>query len=197
MDIDNGAYSREAASIAPLKFWIDYEDVQGKPGEPREVEWCQYVKKGGNGATTNEKIARLKKSPELWPPLEKAYDAWKKGQEEPADGTPLAVWPGVNSAQADRLRGLHIRTVEDVAGMNDADMDRLGMGARSLRDKAKAFVLAKQGQAQIAEAMADKDKQISALTEQVAELSASVKALAEAQGMTEQRGPGRPRKAAA
>jgi hypothetical protein len=181
--------------IRPLRFYHEYEDVPGKPGEPREVEWCEWVKVGGNGATTNEKVARLQKT-DLWPFLERAYAAWKKGQEEPTDGTPLAAWAGVNAAQADRLRSMHVRSVEDVARLTDADLEKIGMGARALREKAKAFVANKTGSAKIEEALAARDKENMDLKAEVAALQKTVRELADQAGLQEKRGPGRPPKAA-
>jgi hypothetical protein len=194
MDIDNSAYNRERPNIAVLRFWIEYEDVAGKPGEPREVHMVEWVKKGTNGATTCEKVARSFKDGAMKDIIEPAYKSWLKGQEEPTDGTPLSAWPGVNPAQADRLKALHLRTVEDVAGMNDADMNRVGMGALALRDKARAFVAAKKDTAPLAEAMAKKDAEIAELRAQLAEVTDTMDKLAAANNMPRR---GRPPKAEA
>jgi hypothetical protein len=193
----NEPQGQGAPRIRVTKFWTAYEDVQGKPGEPNAVDWCEWVKVGGNGATTQEKVARLKKSEELWPVLERAYEHWKKGQDEPVDGTPLAAWAGVNSGQADRLKLMHVRTVEDIAALTDSDLEKIGMGARSMREKARAFIANKQGSAKIEEALAVRDAENAALKAQIEELTSTVKALAAQAGMTERRGPGRPPKQAA
>ena len=194
MDIDRTAYERERPNIAVLRFWTEYEDVPGKPGEPREVHMVEWVKKGTNGATTCEKVARALKSDAMREIIDPAYKAWLKGQEEPTEGTPLSAWPGVNPAQADRLKALYLRTVEDVAGMNDADMTRVGMGALALRDKARAFVAAKKDMAPLAEAVAKKDAEIADLRAQVAELIENMDKLAAANNMPRR---GRPPKAEA
>jgi hypothetical protein len=196
MDFDrNAASDRDRPHIAVLKFWIEYEETKAKIGEPVEVHWAEWVKKGGNGATTCEKVSRLKKDQVLWPSIERSYEAWLKGQEEPVSGTALSAWPGVHTAQADRLKLMHIRTVEDVAAMTDADLDKIGMGARALRDKARAFIQAKQGEAQIAAALSERDATIAAQSAELEELRATVDALAAKAGL-EKRGPGRPRNAA-
>ena len=197
MDFDrNAASDRDRPHIAVLRFWTEYEEVKGKPGDPVEVHWAEWVKKGGNGATTCEKVSRLKKDQVLWPSIERSYDAWLKGQEAPVSGTPLSAWPGVHTAQADRLKLMHIRTVEDVAGLTDADLDKIGMGARALRDKARAFMQAKQGEAQIAAAMVERDEENARLKSEVEELRTTVAELAAKAGL-EKRGPGRPAKTAA
>lgn len=197
MMIDGQAFNRDAPQIAVLRIWTDYADVPGKPGDTREVHMCEWVKKGGNGATTCEKISRLEKDQALWPIVEPAYRAWLKGQEEPTTGTALSAWPGVNSAQADRLKLMHIRTVEDVAAMTDADLEKVGMGARALRDKARAFMQAKQGDAQIAAALSERDATIAEQARELEELRATVETLAAKAGLEPKRGPGRPAKSAA
>jgi hypothetical protein len=197
MMIDSQATNRERPHVAVLRIWTEYDDVPGKPGEVTECHWMEYVKKGSNGASVTEKVRRIEKTnAALWEVVEGSYRAWLKGQEDPVDGTPLAAWPGVNPAQADRLKLIHVRTVEDVAALTDADLDRVGMGARSLRDKARAFIEAKKGSSIVAEAMAEKDRQIAELMQNVADLTATVKDLADRAGVTEKRGPGRPPKAA-
>lgn len=185
-----------APRIRVLAFRVDYEDVPGKPGEPRPVEWCEWVKVGGNGAVTNEKVSRLEKDQILWPVIRGAYESWKKGQEEPVSGTALAAWAGVNAAQADRLKLMHIRTVEDIAQLTDADLEKIGMGARAMREKARAFVANKQGSAKIEEALADRDATIANQAAELAELRATVAELAAKAGLEPKRGPGRPPKAA-
>jgi len=196
MMIDGNAFDRDKPQIAVLRIWTEYADVPGKPGDTREFHMCEWVKRGGNGATTCEKIARLEKDQALWPMIEPAYKAWLKGQEEPTTGTALSAWPGVNPAQADRLKLMHIRTVEDVAAMTDADLEKVGMGARAMRDKARAFMQAKQGEAHIAAAMVERDEENARLKSEVEELRATVAELAAKAGL-EKRGPGRPAKNAA
>jgi hypothetical protein len=197
MMIDAQATNRERPHVAVLRIWTEYDDVPGKPGEVTECHWMEYVKKGSNGASVTEKVRRIEKTnAALWEVVEGSYRAWLKGQEDPVDGTPLAAWPGVNPAQADRLKMIHVRTVEDVAALTEADLDRVGMGARALRDKARSFIEAKKGSSIVAEAMAEKDRQIAELMQNVADLTATVKDLAEKAGVTEKRGPGRPPKAA-
>ena len=194
MEFDRTAYERDRPNIAVLKFWTEYEDVAGKPGEPREVHMVEWVKKGTNGATTCEKVARALKDNGLREVIDPPYRSWLKGQEEPAEGTSLSAWPGVNPAMADRLKALHLRSVEDVAGMNDADMVRVGMGAGALRDKARAFVSAKKDAAPLAEAVAKKDAEIAELRAQIAELTETMDKLAADKGLPRR---GRPPKAEA
>jgi len=171
--------SKKDIAIAPVKFWTAYEQDPAKPGHLRSVDYVRWTRKGSNGATTDEKIARLSKkrdgfSDPIWDALQPYYDAWKKGQEAPANGTPLAAWPGCSPEMAESLKLLHLLTVEDVADMNEATLERVGMGARAMRDQARAFVKAQEGQAVIAVAMAEKDKQLQTQADQIAELQRTV-----------------------
>lgn len=68
------------------------------------------------------------------------YHAFKAGQAEPELGLSVRQWPSLSKAQAENLIAAGVRTVEDVAVMNEPTMQRVGMGARELKGKAKAYV---------------------------------------------------------
>lgn len=76
-----------------------------------------------------------------WERIKPAYDAWKKGQEMPQTGTPLGVWHGLTVEQADVLRAMGIRSVEEFADLSDGIIGRISFpGARELQVSAKAFL---------------------------------------------------------
>jgi hypothetical protein len=66
------------------------------------------------------------------------------GSQEQIIGTPIEQWPLVTRSQADELKGIKFRTVEDVANCSDQQLQRIGMIAgmspHSFREKAKAFL---------------------------------------------------------
>jgi hypothetical protein len=72
-----------------------------------------------------------------WP---EQYAAFKAGQEPSTDGTPLEEWPALGKAQVLELKHVGFRSVEDVAGMGDIAIQRIGMGARALKERAAAFL---------------------------------------------------------
>jgi hypothetical protein len=72
-----------------------------------------------------------------WP---KEYEAFKAGREPVLNGTPIEEWPALNRAQVAELKYLNFRTVEEIADANDLSLQRIGMGGRTLRDRAKAFL---------------------------------------------------------
>jgi hypothetical protein len=87
-----------------------------------------------------EQIAR-------WP---KEYAAFKENREAPLEGTPLGDWPNsqMTAAKAEELAYFHIKTVEQLAAVNDLQLQNLGMGARQLRESAIKFLdVAKNGTA--------------------------------------------------
>lgn len=162
--------TQQVPNIAVVDITRDHEPADDK-GNYREVHWITWAIKGGGGKTNRDKASRIKKTePLLWEVMEPIYERWCKGQEAPEEGTPLDVWPAVTKGQVEILKSLHIRTVEDVAGMNDAAMQRFGMGARALRDKAAAFVEAKEGEAVLAEKLAKRDEVIARLEERIEDL---------------------------
>lgn len=68
------------------------------------------------------------------------YEAWKKGLELPVDGTPILGWGMISPAQQKMLIGIRIRTVEDLAKINDEGVRSVGMGAVDMKQKAAAWL---------------------------------------------------------
>lgn len=68
------------------------------------------------------------------------YEEWKKGNEMPENGTPLKMWPAITPADIAVLHAAKIFTVEDLAALPDAGFNLVGMGARALREKARAWL---------------------------------------------------------
>ncbi|MEM6833290.1 MAG: hypothetical protein AAF562_06665 [Pseudomonadota bacterium] len=69
-----------------------------------------------------------------------SYEAFKDGQDDFISGTPLAVLQGMTDARREELKALKIRTVEQLAGLPDAALKKMGMGAREIQESAKAFL---------------------------------------------------------
>lgn len=70
-----------------------------------------------------------------------AYQLFQMGKPLPVIGTPIEQLPGVGPSLAHHLKGLLLRTIEDVAGITDENtLSAIGMGARDLVNRAKAFI---------------------------------------------------------
>lgn len=99
------------------------------------------------------------------------YQAWKALQERPVEGTPLVHWAALDAASMAELNEMKIRTVEQLAGLSDADSERLRLSA--MRQRAKDFLAALAGQApleQMRKQIEERDTQLSALRQQVKDL---------------------------
>lgn len=200
----------ERPTIVVLGFDTTYEMNRETKRRDREVTWVTYAPAHmAHYAQTRERIdfmnpANLRNRADdengakkedflrwRWAQIETAYNAWKQGHEIPIDGTPIAAWPGLNKAQADVFRAMGIKSVEMIAGMNDAVMGRVQLpGVRDIVAQAKAFLEASD-RSTTANRLTELEEHNKALAER---LEAAM-ALLEQQAVPEQkRGPGRPRK---
>jgi len=91
-----------------------------------------------------------------WP---EHYRRFRAGLEMAHDGTPLEMWPAITSkSQVYFLKHHSIHTVEQMAGVTDYDLTKLGMGGRSLRSLAKAFLDSAERNALTKSIMAENDR---------------------------------------
>ncbi|MFN8995569.1 MAG: hypothetical protein ACK5X3_18145 [Pseudomonadota bacterium] len=111
-----------------------------------------------------------------------------KGSDETAMliGVPLSRWrqenPGdLSEIQQAELQILKFQTVEQVATATDAQLQRIGMGAAGLRERARAYLTGKNN--------AEAESKISAQQAEIDELKKQMQTL-----LGERRGPGRPKK---
>ncbi|MGL5737159.1 MAG: hypothetical protein ACRCYS_20045 [Beijerinckiaceae bacterium] len=117
-----------------------------------------------------------------WNIIAPKYEAWKRKEDIPVDGLPLAAWSGVSPEQAAHLKAMGIMTVEGVRDMGEGVFARLPFpNARQLPKMAASF-LSSLGEA-------EKDKQLAEMAERMAIMEEMLAAQ-----MPEKRGPGRPKK---
>jgi hypothetical protein len=173
---------RDVAAIHPLRFWTDYTDAGD--GSMVPAEWVEWVKKGdAHGATTAEKVSRAQKMPVIWDALRPHYDAWKRGQDVVTDGTPLDAVAFATRELCQALARVHIRSVEDLVGAEDAALTRLNIpGIRGIQAKARAFLEAQRNTAGVASALAERDERLAAQKAELDELRRTVEELASAAG---------------
>lgn len=82
------------------------------------------------------------------------YELYKQDKEMPIDGTPLRMCLMFSPAEIKACESVNIRTLEDAAAMNEEAVGRVGMGARSIKDKANAAISQSQGTGKIAQEIA-------------------------------------------
>lgn len=168
------------ASIRVLEFKTEHGI---KNGEPQSVDWVKYAPTSGvlNTATWatvrsmkpkddmkgDEKGIKRAFLEHRWSMIEKAYDAYKAGEEIPVDGTPIGSWPALTSDQAEAFRRIGIRTIEEVANMSDSVITKVPLpDPRSYPKKAMLF-LENMDKAKAAEEMQARDDMIAQLREEL------------------------------
>jgi hypothetical protein len=168
--------SNRLPNIIPVEFTTEYRLVEGT-GEVVPRDFVRWTKRGSNGTTeVVDEIARIRKPLGMtddfgnampnptWQVIQPHYEAWKRGQEIPENGTPLESWPMLNKPQIKVLRGLQFRSVEDLASVTDTDLGRIRLpNARLLRDRAKQFIDARRDTSTIDKAMSARDAEVAAL----------------------------------
>lgn len=123
---------------------------------------------------------RNQRLPEEWyDKYSQQYEKWKIGEEMPLDGEPIKGWGVISPAQQANLIALNIRTVEDLAGVNDEGVRRIGMGSGELRDKAKAWLSQLKDKGPLTQEMASIKSENITLKATVEQLQARNKELAE------------------
>lgn len=165
--------------IAVQKFWTEYKANKTNPKEMIGIDMVAYGPVGQLDRTINiSKVSTLfnimplqgnEQNPAVAmaharrDAIKPRYDAWKIGNELPIQGTPLAAWNGVTPEQAEILKASNIRTVEEIAELNDATRARIPLpGLQDLIGSAKRYV-ASSDFVQYQKALADKDEQIKRL----------------------------------
>lgn len=185
-DIDPAAAAkREVPPIAAEFYTEEVPDTEASVGAGhivyKSVDKVRWWRRGQNLNIQDVPVARLIKGYErglkngveepIWAVLRSHYDAWKKGQEAPLNGTPLKMWPAISPAQAKTLHGIGIRTVEELMELGDSDAERTGIfGIRNLRARAKAWKAAAQDTGRIAEENIALKEAMEAMKERLADL---------------------------
>lgn len=136
-----------------------------------DTEYVEVIIPGNRGTTLDTPARDEHKA--RWP---QQYERFKAGQEEPTEGTPVGEWAGCTRSEAEELKYLHVRTVEMLANLDDAAIQKMSMGGLALRERARRFLAQAQGSApadalaakvaEQADMMADMQRQIEALLAQ-------------------------------
>ncbi|MBB6304044.1 hypothetical protein [Rhizobium leucaenae] len=103
------------------------------------------------------------------------YEAFKRGQQYVGDGTRLAELPFISAAKRKELEACHVFTAEALASLDGANLAKLGMGARELKNQATAWLEKAAGSADIVR-LAGENEALRAQMEQMqAQLAALMK----------------------
>lgn len=134
---------RGVMDYRPTRFWETY--VTQSDGTVQTREWVSLTKPGMAHMTGLEvRITDKVKAGHDWEAIEPYYEAWKKGQEAPESGTPLGAWPGLTREQAEILKSVGMKSVEDVSTMTEKVMGMVKLpNVRRIKDEAGMFLQAK------------------------------------------------------
>lgn len=152
----------------------------------RDVDFAFIMQAGSKDCVEKEAAAWLASikqklvsgSPDAYPQewvdsFHKKYAAWKEGQDAPVNGTSVREWPLLSPAQAQNFIALGMPAIEDVAAMTEEAMQRFGMGARVLRDKAREWLQGKDVAAAVMEENNALKIQLAELADRLAKLEAA------------------------
>lgn len=157
---------------------VDYV-ILSQPGSKDSVEkealpWLEDLHK--NKAFDPIWVSRVKEH----------YKLWKQGHEVTPDGTHIRMWAAVDKGQADTLIGARILTVEDLASANEDSLRRVGIGARALQQKARAWLEAAQKTGKTAEEITLLRAKTEMQEKEIAELRDKIRLLARAMPQVEE-----------
>lgn len=127
-----GDSTRPRFHIAPIQD----EALTAREGRPmfRDEERVQYLMPG----SFNQPVFRVtQEHKDRWP---REYAAFKAGHTISHAGTPLEVWPLMTPGRIAELKALEIHTVEQAASLNDAVLNKIGIGGQGLKRAAMAYL---------------------------------------------------------
>ena len=109
------------------------------------------------------------------------YSGFKNNGEEVLEGTPLKEWPSITRAQVEELKYFNVHTVEQLAGMTDANAQNF-MGISQMKRRAEAFLASTKDSAageKLAAELAMRDSTIAVQAQQIEELTGRLTKLEE------------------
>ena len=177
--IDNSTrYADMNKGIQPIFYVESVED----PGESEKagtlkMRECEFVRLFMAGDMNSSPVHPVTK--ELKERFAEAYAKWQATRSnDHIDGTPLAAWPLASKGFVMELKALHIRSVEDLAGVADNNISKITDG-RIWREKAKAWLGSNKDSGTAARLAAENERlrtDMEDLKRQVAELAAIAQA---------------------
>lgn len=161
---------------------VEFKAESEKEGRPifREVPFIRIQHPGDRNNVLETKATDHYK--------QKYAREWREFESRGANeviGTPLSQWPPVTKSQVKEAEYFGVRTVEQLAAVNDAALQKIGMGWRELRTKALAYLDAAAGNAAQSAQAAENER----LRAEMAALKASFEAM-----QADKPSRGRPRK---
>jgi ABC-type phosphate transport system auxiliary subunit len=123
-----------------VQFYTDVVEMKfesEKAGRPIFKD-VAYIRKmiPGDSSTVVERVAK-DHDKRMYP---REWEAYERQEKTGLTGTPLEQWPQVTRAQVKESKYFEIHTVEQMAELSDMSCQKMGMGFRELREKAKLYL---------------------------------------------------------
>ena len=162
-------------AVTFYKRSVKQEDESMAAGRPifKEFDFVRICVPGDNltEIDTYANDSHKARFPRQW-----AHYQNQVGSQEQIIGTPVEQWTLISRSQAEELKGIKFRTVEDIANCSDQQLQRIGMIAgmspHSFREKAKAFLNLASDSAEVAQ----REQELQALKEENAKIKAETDA---------------------
>lgn len=103
------------------------------------------------------------------------YEAFKGRMEKPTEGTPLIEWPLITRSMCENLAFIHIKTVEQLAGVADNHIQQF-MGGLNMKKKAADWLEVAADEApmlKLKAELAERDERITKMEKQLEQLMAA------------------------
>jgi len=108
------------------------------------------------------------------------YNAFTERTEAPGEGTPLTEWPLITRSRCEEYAFIHIKTVEQLAGVSDTHIGKF-MGGLAMKQKAIDWLEVAEDEApmlKLKAEIAERDERILKLEKQMEQILANQTALA-------------------
>lgn len=189
-------YHKRPGSSEPVaRDWVKYAPIHDINTVTEEI--VHTMKPKEEWADDDDKGLKAGQMAVLWEQIEPHYKAYKEGAEVPTHGIPLAAWAGATSEQAEVLRKIGVRTVEEVASMTETQLGKVMLpNARSLKTMAAEYLTSRKD-TEIASKVTALEEEREALKNQLDEMAGMIAEMRNKndEEAPQKRGPGRPRKA--
>ncbi len=128
-----------AGSGAMVHFFSRFVTLKKKTEESGRIigEYRDFIRIRQAGQDKSEVVREVK--PQHKQEYAREWDAYQRGLEQVPDGTPIGEWPAVTSSRCEELKLKGVHTIEQMAGMADADTQHI-MGGMELKKKATAYI---------------------------------------------------------
>lgn len=151
---------------------VENKGLSAAEGRPvyQDVEFVRILIAGDSKTEVVHKVSdRIKQE------YRAEYEYWKRTQQQAVTGTPLEQWPGASASFIKTCKHVNVFSVEALADLGDSHLANLGMGAREMAARAKAWLAAAKDNA-VAERLASENSllqdQITSLQQQIKDMGA-------------------------